>query len=176
MSRIAAPSTADTSESQGFAPRALPLPNRQLTELAEEAARRAAPLVSPGRLPLLGITASLDGRLRLSWWNPRFERVAEIVAGTDSFSPAATTEGAVQRAGLALIAHLSGRWPPQAVPRALGVVTDGTGLAFSPQHPSPLAPGWLLRHGMAGAHALAILPFASEAPLLALREASARVH
>ena len=44
-----------------------------------------------------------------------------------------------------LFDELELRWPDYAPPTRMGLITDGASLAFSPDHPWPLAPDWLLR-------------------------------
>ena len=44
-----------------------------------------------------------------------------------------------------LFNELELRWPDYASPTRMGLVTDGCSVAFSPDHPWPLAPDWLSR-------------------------------
>lgn len=123
----------------------LPRPNRHLTTLAQDVARLAQPLLPAGSDLILGLEATADGQIHLLWWRQRdFKRVAIISATPDAFCPEDTDEGALQEAAAALLDYLAGRWP--SPPEGLGVVTDGTGVAFAPDHPAPSAAGWLLRH------------------------------
>ena len=123
----------------------LPRPNRRLTDLAREVARLAGPLLPSGRDLILGLEATADGQIHLLWWRARdFKRIASISATPDAFCPENSAEGAMQEAAAALLDYLAGRWPTR--PDALGVITDGTGVAFAPDHPAPSAEGWLLRH------------------------------
>ncbi len=122
----------------------LPRPNRTLTELAREAARCARPLLPEGAGMFMGLETNAEGELRLLWWRHRdFRLVAEISAGPDGFCAADSEEGALQDAAAALLDYLAGRWP--SPPEELGVITDGVGIAFAPDHPAPSANGWLLR-------------------------------
>lgn len=131
----------DANEPQG----SLPRPNRHLTALAQDVARLAQPLLPAGSDLILGLEATTDGQIHLLWWRRRdFKRIASISATPDGFCPEDSDEGALQEAAAALLDYLGGRWP--AMPEALGVVTDGTGVAFAPDHPAPSAQGWLLRH------------------------------
>ncbi|NYT42141.1 hypothetical protein HZY97_15325 [Sphingomonas sp. R-74633] len=123
----------------------LPRPNRHLTALAQDVARLAQPLLPAGSDLILGLEATTDGQIHLLWWRQRdFKRIATISATPEAFCPADSDEGAMQEAAAALLDYLAGRWP--SPPEALGVVTDGTGVAFAPDHPAPSAAGWLLRH------------------------------
>lgn len=131
----------DTREAGG----SLPRPNRRLTALAQDVARLAVPLLPASGELILGLEATADGRIHLIWWRLRdFRRVATISAAPDAFCPQDSDEGALQDAAAALLDYLAGRWP--ALPEALGVVTDGVGVGFAPDHPAPSAEGWLLRH------------------------------
>lgn len=140
--------------------RPLPRPNRRLTALATRLARCAGALMQVGnQTALIGVTAE-RGILRLTCWNHRMDVWAELSAGPPAFAPASSLEGAVQRAGAALLDYFAGRWPDGARPPCLGVVTDGIGVAFSPNHPAPCVPGWLELHGSGRVAAVTILPFA----------------
>jgi hypothetical protein len=122
----------------------LPRPNYRLTALAQDVARLARPLLPAGSELFLGLEATADGQIHLIWWRqPDFKRVATISAAPDAFCPEDTDEGALQDAAAALLDYLAGRWPTP--PAALGVITDGTGVAFAPDHPAASAEGWLLR-------------------------------
>ncbi|WP_137863820.1 MULTISPECIES: hypothetical protein [unclassified Sphingomonas] len=126
-------------------PGSLPRPNRRLTALAQDVARLARPLLPAGSDLILGLEATADGQIHLLWWRRRdFKRVATISAAPDAFCPEDSDEGALQDAAAALLDYLAGRWPTP--PGALGAITDGTGVAFAPDHPAPSAEGWLLRH------------------------------
>jgi hypothetical protein len=112
-------------------PRMLDRPNRRLTLLARETASRATALIPPGTALHVGIACAPDGEIDIRWWTPEGTVCAELRAGPERFAPAGSSEGELQRAGLALLEYLAGRWPEGAVPGALGVITDGEGLAFS---------------------------------------------
>jgi hypothetical protein len=127
----------------------LPRPNRRLTGLAQDVARLSRPLLPAGSDLILGIEATMDGEIHLLWWRQRdFKRIATISAAPDAFCPEDSDEGALQEAAAALLDYLAGRWPTR--PEALGVVTDGAGVAFAPDHPAPSAEGWLMRHATGG--------------------------
>lgn len=134
-------------------PRMLDRPNRRLTLLARETASRAAALIPAGTELHLGIARAPDGQLHIRWWTPEGSTCAELRAGPNRFGAPGSAEGELQRAGLALLNYLSGRWPEEATPSTLGVITDGEGLAFS------AAP--MVSHWTPDSHELiAILPFA----------------
>lgn len=60
--------------------------------------------------------------------------------------------------------QLRHRWPMNARPPVIGVVTDGTGLAISSGHPSGLSPEWLTEHLDGQSLATAIIPFGRDGP------------
>lgn len=127
----------------------LPRPNRRLTGLAQDVARLAQPLLPAGGDLILGIEATADGQIHLLWWRQRdFKRIAVVSATPGAFCPEDSDEGALQEAAAALLDYLAGRWPTR--PEGLGVITDGTGVAFAPDHPAPSAEGWLLRYATGG--------------------------
>jgi hypothetical protein len=133
----------------------MPRPNRRLTALAREVARRALPLLPEGAGLFMGLEIDA-GALRLIWWRSAdFGVVARINATPDAFCPENTEEGALQEAAVELLEYLAGRWP--APPSGYGVITDGVGVAFAPDHPAPSASGWLLRQATAEAPLLAIV-------------------
>lgn len=141
----------------------LPRPNRRLTELAREVARRALPLLPEGAGLFLGLQREGDDLLRLLWWRrDDFRLIAEISASPEGFCPEDSAEGAMQDAAMALLAYLVGRWP--APPAQFGVITDGAGVAFAPEHPAPAGQGWLLRHASGAGTLTAILPLDKEGP------------
>jgi hypothetical protein len=138
-------------------PPALPRPNYRLTELARDVARCARPLLPGTARLILGLQQRSDGALRMTWWQgDDFRVIAEIDATPEGFCPHDTAEGAMQDAASALLSYLAGRWP--APPARLGVITDGDGVAFSPDHPATDEPGWLLHHAAGGGQLTAILP------------------
>lgn len=142
---------------------AMPRPNRRLTALAEMVARLARPLLEDGSGLLMGLELDSSDSLRLIWWRGGdFSEVARINACPEGFCPEDTEEGALQEAAFELLEYLGGRWPNP--PQALGVITDGTGIAFTPDHPQPSAPGWLFRQVGGAAPLLTIVPLDPQGP------------
>lgn len=138
-------------------------PNRKLTELAREVVRCARPLLPKGAGMFLGLQFDTQDTLRLIWWRrDDFRLIAEIAASAEGFCPEDTAEGAMQDAATALLSYLAGRWP--SPPAQFGVITDGVGVAFAPEHPAPASDGWLLRHATGAASLTAILPLDGEGP------------
>lgn len=141
----------------------MPRPNYKLTELAEEMVRCAQPLLPAGGRLFLGLQQDMDGSLRMIWWRgDDFRVIAEIDASPEGFCDEDSDEGALQDAASACLTYLAGRWP--SPPRRLGVITDGTGVAFSPERPAVAEPGWLLDHAGGLATLTTILPLDGEGP------------
>lgn len=163
-----------TAKATGWA--MLPHPNRHLTTLAAEAARCARPLLSESAGLLLSLETDATGEIRLIWWRRDFERVAQICATPEGFCPPDSYEGALQDAAVELLDYLSGRWP--APPADFGVITDGIGIAFAPNHPCPSAQGWLLQQASGRSDLLAILPLDPNGPcaLLAATDCGTLFH
>lgn len=138
-------------------------PNRKLTEFAQQAAGCARTLLPAGTGLFLGLQRDSENALRLIWWRrDDFRVVAEITATEEGFCPEDTAEGAMQDAATALLEYLAGRWP--TTPPQFGVITDGAGVAFAPEHPAPASEGWLLRHATGANTLTAILPLDPEGP------------
>ena len=154
----------------------LPRPNRRLTSLAAEAARCARPLLPEGSGLFLSLETDATEELRLIWWRRDFRQVARIAATPEGFCPEDSYEGALQEAAAELLAYLSGRWP--TTPADYGVITDGIGVAFAPNHPSPSVEGWLLQQASGRSGLLAILPLDPTGPcaLLAATDCGTLLH
>ncbi len=149
----------------------MPRPNRRLTALAREVARCAQPLLPEGAGLFMGVETDSAGMVRLLWWrSDDFAKVAEINASPEGFCAADTEEGALQEAASELLDYLAGRWP--SPPAGFGVITDGTGVAFAPDHPAPSASGWLVRQATGSKPLLAIVALDPAGPcaLLAQRQ------
>lgn len=141
----------------------LPRPNRTLTALAMQLAEAARPLLPEGAGLFMGIEQCAQRGFRLLWWRGRDLRpVAEITMPPGGSWPEDCAESALHDAGAALLDYLAGRWP--APPAALGVITDGAGVAFVPDHPAPSAPGWLDRVAAGVAVPTMIVPFSAVGP------------
>ncbi|GGB74549.1 hypothetical protein GCM10010833_32220 [Blastomonas aquatica] len=69
--------------------------------------------------------------------------------------------GAILRPLLASLAQL---WPSDWVPEKLGIMTDGSGIAFCPELPSPEAGRWSERIILKDVRAVELLPFAAGSP------------
>jgi len=66
---------------------------------------------------------------------------------------------------LDMFADIVRRWPRTALPRQIGVVTDGHGISFHPAHPDGTDPRWLQEHLSGRDPACQIIPFSEESYL-----------
>jgi hypothetical protein len=119
----------------------------------------ARALLARLRSPLLTVwraRSDAPGVVHLSAWTDRLEPDAEMAAQAD---PAWPELAGIRTAGAEALRQLSCRWPPYAQPPVVGLVTDGTGLAVSGEHPSGLSKKWLADQLEGGSPASIILPF-----------------
>lgn len=79
-------------------------------------------------------------------------------------SPNRPVVAKLDRAAGMLFGLLQKRWPAYARPRRLGVITDGSGIGFSPDDPWPLRAGWLSHQVLAATRLTPILPFDAQGP------------
>lgn len=68
--------------------------------------------------------------------------------------------------GGGVCALLASRWPVNAAPPMIGVVTDGIGMAVSGGHPSALTSEWLIDHIAGRARIDMLLPLGESASLM----------
>jgi hypothetical protein len=66
----------------------------------------------------------------------------------------------LEEAGAKVAALLARRWPAEALPPKIALLTDGTGLALCPDHPSGFSAEWLAKHRAGALPLTFILPFA----------------
>ena len=142
--------------------RHLPGMDLALARCATRVARHARPLLLANHAVLLSMTSSTgDDRAPLTtrYWDARcaLAAPAPIVSGDALLRRLA----ALEEAAKLLLADLIRRWPANALPPAVGIVTDGGGVAFSSDHPSPLSPNWLAQHQAGLCPTTALLPFSS---------------
>lgn len=140
--------------------RTLPGMDLSLARVATRLARHAGPLLQANHALLLTMTRDTqDDRAPLTtrFWDARCTLLS---------LPPLVRGGALQRqcarleaAASVLLADLICRWPANAIPPAVGIVTDGDGVAFSSDHPSPLSPDWLAHHQAGLCPATTVLPF-----------------
>lgn len=143
---------------------ALPAPDPALARHAADLAELGAWLLASCDAPLLCVALDPDRRRTprsvVPWGrsltpSEDFARLFQTPS-----HPCRSVVTGLERTADALFRLLVPRWPPFAPPRGLGVITDGTGVAFSPDDPCPLAPGWLARQMRGGGSLTVILPFA----------------
>lgn len=63
-----------------------------------------------------------------------------------------------------LLASLAQSWPSDWVPENLGIMTDGSGIVFCPELPSPNAERWSERLILKDVSTIELLPFAAGSP------------
>ena len=130
-----------------------------LIEAGHELLAPVRTLLAQHRAPLLTLCQargdSADA-VRLFGWTERLEPGEEIVAKGAS---AEAAQAAIRAAGAQALRQVALRWPPYAPPPVIGLVTDGTGLAISGEHPSGLSRQWLIDQLGQGAPASVIIPF-----------------
>ncbi|RZT53412.1 hypothetical protein EV283_2667 [Sphingomonas sp. BK036] len=143
----------------------LPGETATLVDMARAIAAHAGPVLSPSGSTLLTLSATTPagvdpGRIDLACWDGRTPVSApwcSLAIGGGNCDPALA---ALEQSGKVLLAGLLPRWPANARPPSIGIVTDGHGVAFSPDHPSPGSAGWL-GWQLGGACAVTtLLPFA----------------
>ena len=75
-----------------------------------------------------------------------------------------------------LLAALAQSWPPDWVPDHLGILTDGSGIVFCPELPSPEAEDWPERVVSNDVSAVDLLPFVPGSPWSKLNAAISHSH
>ena len=140
-------------------------PNYLLTEFARAAAATAIDLCD--RMTFLSVTGAPGEDPDILVWDDRLKAL--------SYDQPDGPSRRIKATGRDLIGYLAGRWPPGAAPLALGFITDGMGVAFSPGHPSPEAPGWMERHAIGAPRPVAILPFLQYSPCALLFDSDHRL-
>jgi hypothetical protein len=143
-------------------PRNLPGAPIAVVRIAERLALHARPVLAANQAILLNATITGRGdsaSLTTSAWDARClpAPLAPIAAG----DPLGRSLAALEDAACVLLAELARRWPVNALPPAIGIFTDGGGVAFSSDNPSPLSPDWLARHQSGLCPTTALLPFAA---------------
>ena len=149
-----------TVETPIAAPPTLPGMDASLERIATRLARHARPLLLANHALLLTITCSTqDDRARLSthFWDARCAlALIPPMAGSGALQ---RQVAALEAAASVLLANLICRWPANAVPPIVGIYTDGGGIAFSSDHPSPLSLNWLAKHQAGLCTTTTLLPF-----------------
>ena len=115
--------------------------------------------------PLLSIvTDCRTGEVELLPWDQSLQ-VGAPIQKQDLGLPTVRAAALELEARAPLVArYLAQRWPANAVPPRIGVVTDGIGMAVSSAHPAALTSAWLSDHVARRAPADALLPFPDRGP------------
>ncbi len=136
-------------------------------ELIAAARRLLAPaqaLMADLGAPLLSIVIDCrTGEVELLPWDQSFQVGAPIRQQHLEQLARAAAEDLKVRAPI-VARHLARRWPANAVPPRIGVVTDGSGVAVSSGHPAAATAAWLSDHAARRAPADALLPFRDRGP------------
>lgn len=145
----------------------LPRPEQELRCAAGALVAPAASLLVELGGTFLTVAAERTRRctkIRVLLWGHDFRAGTEITGAAQSDPRLSKAVLALRDAGGDLARHLGRRWPANAVPATIGVVTDGAGVAIFPDHPGALSPDWLQDH-LAGIAAASILvPFPAHSP------------
>ena len=99
-----------------------------------------------------------DERLQLRFFDAFFQPLHVTTRGTDRDASGLRYE--LEQ----LLELLLESWPPNAHPVRLGVMTDGSGMCFCPELPSPAGEGWAGRVLSGEVRSLHLLPFARTSP------------
>jgi len=120
----------------------------RLAAFARQVAAHAVPLLAASNARLLSLT--IESRQRAipvtMCWNGAAQPVCFRSALLCDEVTVRRARAGFEQAGKRLLMELVCRWPTNAVPPAIGIVTDGGGVVFSSDHPSPLCPDWLALH------------------------------
>lgn len=117
----------------------------------------AARLLARIRAPFVTI-AALRGEpsIQIFSWTDRLEPGPALDMSEAAFWPETET---LFEAGSDALRAVARRWPGYALPPAIGLVSDGTGLAVSGENPSGLTARWLLDQIEFASPASIIVPF-----------------
>jgi hypothetical protein len=111
----------------------LPGTDPKLTEAAEALAAAAAEELT------------VSGHLLLAVMVPIADDTDPLILSYDpGMTPRRLSLPVIARLGIALVARLQLRWPDYARPPELGIITDGTGVGFAPDGPSPPETAWIV--------------------------------
>lgn len=153
------------------APLALPKPSKDMIA----AASRALPMaqIVLGCLKRQLLTVACDHTLappQMSvavWMDQGHDLIIQPVGEEDSREPGFRGALIMLQAEMQDVCmQLRHRWPMNARPPVVGVVTDGKGLAISSGHPSGLSPEWLTEHFTGQSLVTAIVPFGPDGPMV----------
>lgn len=145
--------------------RLLPSPEVRLVERARRIAKLGASLLPVVDCLLLSITLDLrptPPHASIVPWDRWLDAREDLAPALTLDKTSRLSFDAIGKSTFSLFSLLADRWPPRAIPSGLGFVTDGTGVGFSSDDPSPLAPGWLSRHLEGRSSLVVVLPFARD--------------
>lgn len=118
--------------------------------IAQRFVENAGPLLIASRSLLITLTMKVDptrpNNVRAYYWNGKGHLRALMPALRYMDRSLGRSLTAFEGAGSMLLDDLLQRWPVNACPPAIGIVTDGSGVAFSRDHPSPMHADWLTMH------------------------------
>lgn len=140
----------------------LPGVGASLADPASKLALGARPLLSASDAVLMTLTAPPSPRgaaVTTMYWNGSGP-LLPLPAWIHTDDALRRSLARFEQAGRRVLEQLVRRWPANALPPAVGVVTDGTGVGFSPDHPSPMWPDWLTLHLTGACPTTSLLPFA----------------
>jgi hypothetical protein len=133
------------------------------------------------RAKLIAVTAATcgpDQSVIVTAWDRRCAPTSPVATTTNDHDGSSQARSALETMGKLVLADLIRRWPTNACPPYVGVVTDGTGVAFSTDHPSPLTPDWLSLHQARLCPTVTLAPFAPHSfwTLLTAPGSAKRIH
>ena len=140
--------------------RHLPGMGLSLARFAARFARHARPLLLTNNALLLTMTADTQDASAPLWtgfWNTRCT-LAPLPPMIDNRA-SQRHFAALEAAAAIVLADVMCRWPTNAIPPAMGIFTDGGGVAFSSDHPSPRSSDWLAHHQAGLCPTTTLLPF-----------------
>lgn len=158
-----------------------PMPSHaRFAGLAGPVAVHARPLLTAAPALLLSLTVmpASPGRPVVMGWHSSAVPFALCTILDLDAAEVCLRLTAFEESGARLVDCLVRCWPSNALPPAVGIVTDGIGVVFSPDHPSPMSPAWLMRHQTDQCPTAVLLPFSSSSAWTRLtsRPIDARVH
>lgn len=168
---VRSPSGADQNDLDA-GPLELPHCAGPLRMVALAIARDAKALLSPADAPWLSVSRQhARGPVRLSLWNACYVPDPDLLPTQKASARASEALRSIESNAAALIDNLASRWPVTHMPPALGFITDGVGIGFSPDDPCPSRPGWLLSQLSGETGLTIVLPFAGQSPWRSLQPA-----
>ncbi|MGN6374395.1 MAG: hypothetical protein ACTHMG_02455 [Sphingomonas sp.] len=132
----------------------LPFAGAALSRVTEELAKAAALWLDTADAVVLAIGFDPDAtEASVLSWGRNLQPRDHAMCGAER------VERLLIQSARLLTSRLTERWPAGVGPSRLGVVTDGTGVAFAPEDPWPMAAGWLDRRRRSRAGLVALQRF-----------------